>query len=194
MSLLKEKRQTEIIKAAMKVFGEHGFYRGKVEDIAREAGIGKGTIYEYFGSKKEIFQKMVMYIIDTYFEGVKEAALMENGIRNKMIGVLNYHSEFIDIHAHLIERSFYQFENILKEAKQYIQETNKKVFDFTLQIITEGIVRGELDPNINKETAAIMFLGIINSGHLKAVIPHDGLLDHIGNDDIVDMMLKGVGK
>ncbi|WP_353095546.1 TetR/AcrR family transcriptional regulator [Tissierella praeacuta] len=194
MSLLREKRQTEIIEAAMKVFGEYGFYRGKVEDIAKEAGIGKGTIYEYFGSKKEIFQQMVMYIIDTYFEGLKETVLMEKSIRNKMIGVLNYHSKFIDIHAHLIERSFYQFENILKEVKEYIQETDKKVFDFTLQIISEGIDGGELDPSIDKDIATIIFLGIINSGHLKAAIPHDGSLDNIRNDNIVDMVLKGIGK
>ncbi|MGJ0846837.1 transcriptional regulator, TetR family [Tissierella praeacuta DSM 18095] len=193
MSELKEKRRTEIIEASMKVFSECGFYHGKVEDIAKEAGIGKGTVYEYFGSKKEIFQEMLMYMMEAYIEGAKGTVLREEGIRNRLIAILNYHSRFIDIHAHLIERTFFHFENILKEVKQYIQEMNKQIFDFTLQIITEGIETGELG-DIDNKTATIIFLGLMNSSHLKTVIANDGSLDNIGNEDIVDMILKGLGK
>ena len=44
MNSLKEKRRIQIIKASMKVFGEHGFYKGTVEDIAIQAGLGKDNI------------------------------------------------------------------------------------------------------------------------------------------------------
>ena len=50
----KEKKKAEILFAALKVFARKGFYKTKIEDIARELGIGKGTIYEYFRTKEEL--------------------------------------------------------------------------------------------------------------------------------------------
>ncbi len=50
-----ENRREQILDAAIIVFGEKGFSAASVEDIARQAGIGKGTIYLYFKSKDEIF-------------------------------------------------------------------------------------------------------------------------------------------
>jgi len=45
-----------IIEAAIKVFARDGLEKGKIADIAKEAGIGKGTVYEYFRSKNDIFK------------------------------------------------------------------------------------------------------------------------------------------
>ena len=45
-----------IIEAAIKVFARDGLEKGKIADIAKEAGIGKGTVYEYFRSKDDIFK------------------------------------------------------------------------------------------------------------------------------------------
>lgn len=51
----KEAKKNEIIFAAMKVFSSKGIAKAKMADIASEANIGKGTVYEYFRSKEEIF-------------------------------------------------------------------------------------------------------------------------------------------
>jgi TetR/AcrR family fatty acid metabolism transcriptional regulator len=51
----KEEKKTDIIHAAMIVFAQKGLVKTKMIDIAQQAGIGKGTIYEYFRSKEDIF-------------------------------------------------------------------------------------------------------------------------------------------
>jgi AcrR family transcriptional regulator len=51
----KEQKKAEILKVAMQVFARNGVIKTKMIDIAEAAGIGKGTIYEYFSSKEEIF-------------------------------------------------------------------------------------------------------------------------------------------
>jgi AcrR family transcriptional regulator len=51
----KEQKQTEILHAAIVVFAEKGYANSKIIDIANAAQVGKGTIYEYFRSKEEIF-------------------------------------------------------------------------------------------------------------------------------------------
>ncbi|HEY0351636.1 MAG TPA: helix-turn-helix domain-containing protein, partial [Gemmatimonadales bacterium] len=54
-----EARAEEILDAAQQVFGESGFARAKLDDVARLAGVSKGTLYLYFDSKETLFREMV---------------------------------------------------------------------------------------------------------------------------------------
>ena len=55
----KDARPEEIVMAALAVFGERGFAATKLEDVARKAGVTKGTIYLYFPSKDALFKALV---------------------------------------------------------------------------------------------------------------------------------------
>ncbi|MFB0516836.1 MAG: TetR/AcrR family transcriptional regulator [Candidatus Neomarinimicrobiota bacterium] len=59
---MKGKREP-IIQAAIKVFAHEGLSKGRIDDIAKEAGVGKGTVYEYFRSKEELFDAIVEGVI-----------------------------------------------------------------------------------------------------------------------------------
>lgn len=48
-----------ILEAAVRVFGSTGFRDAKIADIASEAGVATGTLYNYFSSKEEIFQSIL---------------------------------------------------------------------------------------------------------------------------------------
>lgn len=50
-----ERRANDILKAAMVVFAKRGYHSSTVEDIAQEAGVSKGTCYQYFSGKEEMF-------------------------------------------------------------------------------------------------------------------------------------------
>ncbi|MEO7042836.1 MAG: TetR/AcrR family transcriptional regulator [Gemmatimonadaceae bacterium] len=56
---LPEERPQQILRAALEVFGEHGLAGARLEDIARRAGVSKGTIYLYFPNKEALFREMV---------------------------------------------------------------------------------------------------------------------------------------
>jgi AcrR family transcriptional regulator len=55
----KEARPAEIIAAALESFTEHGFAATRLEDVARRAGVTKGTMYLYFESKEALFKAVV---------------------------------------------------------------------------------------------------------------------------------------
>jgi len=52
-------RRTQILRAAVTVFGERGYSQTTISDIAREAGIAHGTIYLYFRGKSDVFQALI---------------------------------------------------------------------------------------------------------------------------------------
>ena len=54
------KKQT-IINAGFRIFGEHSYSKASVEDIVKEAGISKGSLFYYFGSKKNFFLYLYEY-------------------------------------------------------------------------------------------------------------------------------------
>ena len=69
----KEKKRKEIIEAAISVISRTGYHRTKIKDIANEAGVGKGTIYEYFSSKQDLFLEMSRYFYEQYVLNQKRA-------------------------------------------------------------------------------------------------------------------------
>ncbi|WP_417495647.1 TetR/AcrR family transcriptional regulator [Maricaulis sp.] len=54
-----EARPEQILEAALTVFGEQGFAAARVEEIARRAGLSKGTLYLYFPSKEAMLNALI---------------------------------------------------------------------------------------------------------------------------------------
>src|SRR5690554_2772036 len=100
---LVEKRRIEIIHAAMKVFSNNGFERSKMETIAAEAGIGKGTIYGYFSSKKELFEEMICYNIDKYKDELIKIVASQQSFSKKLAMLFSYHANFIEKNLDILQ-------------------------------------------------------------------------------------------
>src|SRR3974390_1111681 len=54
-----EQREEQILASAFAVFAAHGYEAARLDDVARRAGIAKGTIYLYFRDKESLFQEMI---------------------------------------------------------------------------------------------------------------------------------------
>ncbi len=55
----KEARPAELTRAALELFVERGYAATRLEDVARRAGVSKGTLYLYFDSKEQLFKAVV---------------------------------------------------------------------------------------------------------------------------------------
>ena len=66
----KDARPQELIAAALDLFVERGFASTRLEDVAKRAGVSKGTLYLYFTNKEELFKAVVR---DTIVPALGEA-------------------------------------------------------------------------------------------------------------------------
>ncbi len=64
----KIQRQEQILTAAFEVFAAHGYAAARIDEVARLAGIAKGTIYLYFRDKEKLFQAVVRNLIPKRFD------------------------------------------------------------------------------------------------------------------------------
>ena len=62
-----EQRRERIVDVAMQHFAEHGFRGARVEDIAHEVGVAKGTVFLDFGSKEALFLAAYQREVTTFF-------------------------------------------------------------------------------------------------------------------------------
>lgn len=68
----KEDRPAEILAAALKTFSSKGFSATKLDDVANEAGVSKGTLYLYFESKEALFKSVVSEFVLPQIEKAEE--------------------------------------------------------------------------------------------------------------------------
>ena len=79
----KEARPGEIVSAALDLFVERGFAATKLDDVARRAGVTKGTMYLYFDSKESLFKAVVREaVIPTIERGEKLIAEFQGSARD----------------------------------------------------------------------------------------------------------------
>lgn len=67
---LTEQRKAQILAAAAKVFASKGFERATIADIAREAGIAEGSIYNYFKNKGDLLVSIPRQLVEPPVEFV----------------------------------------------------------------------------------------------------------------------------
>lgn len=69
-----ESGKERLLKAALQEFSERGYKRTTLEDIAARADVSKGTLYNYFRSKKEIFDQACDYAFKCWDDWACERA------------------------------------------------------------------------------------------------------------------------
>lgn len=81
----KEARPAEIIEAATAVFITAGYAAANLDDVARQAGIAKGTLYRYFSDKQSLFRAVVQHAIERNLESLEMAGHAMKGSMEELV-------------------------------------------------------------------------------------------------------------
>lgn len=156
-----DKREA-ILRAAVNVFAEKGFFNSKVADIATAAGIADGTVYLYFKSKDEIlhsvFDRAMASFID---EGRREIAEIDNA-GDKLRRIAELHLEKLGADRELAV----VFQVELRGSTKFMKEFSATGFAEYLDIIRATIAEGQRDGTYRRDikpiTAAKILYGALD--------------------------------
>jgi AcrR family transcriptional regulator len=81
----KDARPAEILDAALAEFVERGYSAARLDDIARRAGVSKGTLYLYFASKEALFKAMARHKLLPTVEAVEELFRNHSGTARALV-------------------------------------------------------------------------------------------------------------
>jgi len=142
----KEARPAEILDAALKLFAEKGFAGTRMDDIARRAGVTKGTIYLYFENKEAVFKTLVRESIGATLSGVSENVRNFQGPARDLLRMA------LSAMAHLLTTSdrvvlpkiiIAESGNFPELARFYRDEIIEKGLGLMSGLIERGIAQGE---------------------------------------------------
>lgn len=179
-----------ILDAALKEFSRFGYRAASMNRLVKGAGISKGAIFKYFGTKAGLFD----YVYRSSLEDVKEQlrtvrdGSMGEPFFDRLEMVLRAGLEFTNqrpLSAAIYYRVIYTGDaphgnSILSE----IQGTSKR---FLKNLIEDGIRKGELRPGINTERTAFVVQSVLDrflqSHYLEFMAPAiDNRTDKDGSD------------
>ncbi len=133
-----DKREA-ILRSAIKVFAEKGYFNSKVADIAGEAGIADGTVYLYFKSKDEILHSIFDRAMAEFIaEGRREIAEIQNPA-DKLRRIARLHLEKLGTDRDLA--IVFQIE--LRGSTKFMQEFSAAGFAEYLDIIRQTFAEGQ---------------------------------------------------
>lgn len=151
----KEARPSEIVDAALELFVEKGYRATTMEDIARAAGVTKGTPYLYFANKEEIFKAVVRGTLVTHMASMQEQARAHSGSSVELLSAL-YQEWWDKVGAAkasgLCKLMMAEAANFPELASFYFEEVIRPARAMTARVIEQGIASGELRP-VNVEAA-----------------------------------------
>ena len=186
----KNQKRQDIIQAAMALFMDKGFQNTKMEDIAIDAGVGKGTLYEYFENKQDIFDEACIEYVNVIIDNIRYVSNMDDTFNNKLLilfnGKLKMESDFDDM----------SIDNILSSKNIISEETIKKIilkisemYGLICDIIDQGKEEGVVKKSIKSEITACMIMGTM--GEYLRLISHKKENEIKDDDVIFDLLYNG---
>ena len=76
------RRRSQILAAAIELFGKRGYYATTVRDIAERASVSTGLVYQYFGGKEDVLFLALQTVLEAYRERIPRAT---EGIRDPLM-------------------------------------------------------------------------------------------------------------
>jgi len=135
---LPDKRQA-ILDAAVKVFVGKGFFRSRVSEIAREAGVADGTIYLYYKNKDDILISIFELKMQEVIRNFRNAVAREKDAVSRMECLIRMHLEEFQANPDLA--AVFQVE--LRRSSRFMREYRKRELREYLDLIGEIIRQGQ---------------------------------------------------
>jgi AcrR family transcriptional regulator len=139
-------RPEEILDAAQTVFGEYGFARTKLDDVARLAGVSKGTVYLYFDSKESLFREMVRTKIVAALAEFEELVRTHQGTcRDLLIELITrlYYGLRNERMARISRLVQAELESFPELAQFYFDEVILRARRIVADVLERGVATGE---------------------------------------------------
>ena len=159
-----EERRSAILAAALEEFTARGFEGARLDDVAKRAGIAKGTIYLYFADKQALFQDLVRSMVHPVLGALEHMREVDIPARVLVEGMLNTFVREIlgtrrkDI-VRLILTEGTRFPAI---AEFYHREVIARVLAIMRPILTRAAERGELpDDSLARFPQLIIAPGLV---------------------------------
>ena len=185
-------KHAAILRAAIRVFANNGYFNSKVADIAREAGVADGTVYLYFKSKEEILHSIFNRSVEEAIaEGRRQLDQISDPIE-KLRRIALLHLERLGADRDLAV----VFQVELRGSTKFMEEFSAAGFAEYLslirQTVEEGQKAGVFRPDLNAKIVAKVLFGALDEMATNWILSKRRYKLAPMADQVLDIFINGV--
>ncbi|GCE07415.1 TetR/AcrR family transcriptional regulator [Dictyobacter aurantiacus] len=152
-----EERKQQILQAAIAVFARLGFAESRMDDIAAQAGLSKGTLYLYYKNKDALIAALLKYFFTQEMEHLRAFVELEREepVSEQLLLLTRQLSAAMQSMVELMPISFefYSLAGRDSEIRQFLQDYFRQYRHELARLIERGSARGEFRPVDAQSTA-----------------------------------------
>lgn len=164
---LVRRRRQQIVAAALKTFGRDGYYGTTIKDIAQEAGIAQGSIYQYFADKEDVLLLALLECVDSYAREIPPAAERETDPVARLRAAFVAYCRVVDRNKAAAVLAYRSTKSLDKRRRRLVMqrelETNALISKYVRECIAAGHIR-----DVNVDLVTYQFVMMAHSWALKS--------------------------
>lgn len=190
---MKEDKKEIIIKVSQKLFARFGLLKTTVDEIARLARIGKGTIYHYFTSKEEIFAEVInkeaQFLKDKIINAIDGETAPQRKLRAFILTKMECLKNLVNYYSALKEEYLEHYSFIEKLRKNNFEEEIRIV----MIILQEGINEAIFDVK-NPRLTSLAIVSALKGLEFSWTFEDSMIEIKKSVDNLLEVLFKGIEK
>lgn len=166
-----EAKRTNLLAAALEVVSERGYFETTMDDVARRAGVAKGTLYLYFKDKPAIFVGLVDWLLEQALGILDAVAARRLPAREKLAAVMREWAAGVlsrpGVLALMSMDSIHQSSAVMERFRRECLPHFERMLDGVAAIVEQGVRAGEFRKT-EPRLAAMMVMGGFRAAVLAA--------------------------
>ncbi len=185
-------KRERILRAAIDVFAQSGYFNAKVADIAKAAGVADGTIYLYFDGKEDLLTSIFRDHIRNYLQSLERALANVNRPEDRVRVAIRHHLESLGRDRALAIVAQVELRHSLKFMALLSHQEVGDYLNILRKIVEQGQAEGAFRRNLHPQLVAKAVFGILDEMVTSWVLSEKDYTPADQSEQVADFVLTGL--
>lgn len=185
-------KRERILRAAVDVFAEFGYFNAKVAQIAKAAGVADGTIYLYFDGKEDVLITIFREHTRNYLNTLERAMANVNPAQDRLRTAVRHHLETLGRDRALAVVSQVELRHSLKFMSLFSQQEVADYLNVIRKIVEHGQEEGAFRRNVHPQLAAKAIFGVLDEMVTSWMLSDKDYDLAAQSEQVADLILTGL--
>jgi AcrR family transcriptional regulator len=188
---LVERRRAQIVEAATRLVARQGFAKTVVRDIAEEASISVGLVYEYVRSKEDILFLIYEHWTRVWGEGLEGAIISGKGPLEQLDAATTFLVKMADRHADVTHLFYRETGHLSEQGLAFAKAAERSKVERVAGVIDEAVGKGLFRPETDSLLVATNLVMLAHTWVLKGYLLRKGRTAVGYAGSVVDTVVRG---
>lgn len=185
-------KRERILRAAIDVFAEHGYFNAKVAQIAKAAGVADGTIYLYFDGKEDVLMTIFREHTRSYLHTLEQDMANINRAEDRLRVAVRHHLQTLGRDRALAVVSQVELRHSLKFLSLFSQQEVRDYLNVIRKIVEHGQEEGAFRRNVHPQLAAKAIFGVLDEMVTSWMLSEKDYDLAAQSEQVADLILTGL--